>query len=441
MFPFTRNVVGGMDYTPVTWAVTDRDTTDAHEVALALVYESGWQHLADKPETYEAHAEALRTLSQLPTVWDETRLLAGQPGRETVLARRSDDRWYVGGISAVAAHAVAAPLAFLGSGRWLAETLRDGDHGLIRETRIVKRTDTLTVPEPANGGFVTVLCAYTGASTCDRPVRHVPATILTISPTTAEIRAGGTVSVDATFTLPSGGPLTDVSLRPTPPAGWSVTGPTVRAGTLRGGRSLRGTWKLTAPTTTTTGYVDLPVVATFGFTGDAGSPGSPARRPVHVEQAVRVFVPPPDPTGTAAVSDLPFLTESNGWGPVERDRSNGESSGGDGKPLTMKATVFAKGLGMHAAGEVTVWLGGACTGFTARVGIDDEVTQSGSVDFQVLGDGKPIASSGVVRSADGAKPLTADVTGVKVLTLRATDGGDGKNYDHADWGDPRLACA
>jgi hypothetical protein len=441
MFPFTRNVVGGMDYTPVTWAVTDRDTTDAHEVALALVYESGWQHLADKPETYEAHPEALRTLSQLPTVWDETRLLAGTPGAETVLARRNRETWYVGGISAVAAKTFGAPLDFLGAGSWLAETLRDGDHGLVRETRIVRRTDTLSVPEQTNGGFVTVLCAYTGVSTCDRPVRHVPQTGLTITPSTAEVRAGGTVTVDATFTLPSGGPLTGVTLKAAPPAGWSATGRTVTAGTLRGGQSLTGRWTFTAPEAGSPGDVDLPVVANFGFTGDPGSPGAPARRPVHVEQAARVFLPPPDPTDGAAVSDLPFLTESNGWGSVERDRSNGDLQAGDGNPLTIGGTVFAKGLGMHAAGELTIWLGGACTGFAAQVGIDDEVTGSGSVDFQLVGDdGTALAASGVLRSADGAKPLTADVTGVKVLTLRVTDGGDGKNYDHADWANPRLTC-
>jgi alpha-glucosidase len=152
-------------------------------------------------------------------------------------------------------------------------------------------------------------------------------------------------------------------------------------------------------------------------------------------------VPPPNPAGSAAVSDLPFLSESNGWGPVERDRSNGESSGGDGHGLSIKGTAFAKGLGMHAAGEVTVWLGSACTAFTAQVGIDDEVGQSGSVEFQVYDGDKQLATSGVVRTADGAKTLTADVTGVRVLTLRATDGGDGKNYDHADWGAPTLTCS
>ncbi len=441
VFPFTRNVVGGMDYTPVTWAVTDRDTTDAHEVALAVVYESGWQHPADRPETYEAHPEALRTLNQLPSVWDETRLLAGAPGQEAVVARRHGDRWYVGGISAVAARTFSTPLGFLGSGRYLAETLRDGDEGLVRESRIVRRGDTLSVPERANGGFVTVLCAYTGSATCDRPVRRVPTTTLTVDPASADVRPGGTVTVSATFTLPAGGPITDVTLAPVPPAGWTVSGVAVADATMRGGDSLRGTWRLTAPSGVAGGFTDLPVAARFTFPGDPGSPDTPGlRRPVHVEQAVRVLVPPADPVGTQAVSDLPFLTETNGYGPVERDQSNGEADRGDGRTLTIRGTAYARGLGMHAPGEVTLWLGGACTGFAAMAGIDDEVTQSGSVDFQVVGDGRQLAATGVRRSADPGVPLAVDVTGVRTLTLRATDGGDGKNFDHADWADARLTC-
>ncbi len=68
------------------------------------------------------------------------------------------------------------------------------------------------------------------------------------------------------------------------------------------------------------------------------------------------------------------------------------------------------------------------------------MTQPGSSAFQVLGDGRPLADSGTVRSADGPKPLDVDVSGVRVLTLRATDGGDGKNFDHADWADAQLTC-
>jgi hypothetical protein len=285
-----------------------------------------------------------------------------------------------------------------------------------------------------------VLCAYTGAATCDRPVRRVPSTTLTVSPATAEVRPGGTVTVDATFTLPAGGPLTDVTVQAQPPTGWSATGAAVRADTLRPGQRLSGTWKLTAPSGVPAGYVDLPVVATYRFSGDPGSPGVPGARTVHVEQVVRVFVPPPNPANGAAVSDLPFLTESNGYGPVERDRSNGEAQAGDGAALSIGGGTFAKGIGMHANGEVTVWLGAACTTLTGQVGVDDEVTEPGSVDFQVLDGTRVLATSGVVRSGDGARSLTADVTGVRVLTLRVTDAGDGINFDHGDWANPRLTC-
>ncbi len=157
MFPFTRNVVGSMDYTPTAFVVSDRDTTDAHEVATFFVYESGWQHGADKPENYEARPEALRTLNSLPTVWDDTRLVSGRPGHSAVLARRSGDRWFVGGISAGPAETVKASLDFLGGGRWKASTLRDGPSGLLRETSVLDAADGLSVPVAAKGGFVTEL--------------------------------------------------------------------------------------------------------------------------------------------------------------------------------------------------------------------------------------------------------------------------------------------
>ncbi|WP_326608980.1 glycoside hydrolase family 97 catalytic domain-containing protein [Streptomyces scopuliridis] len=167
ILPYTRNVVSSMDFTPVVFSMTGRDTTDAHELATAVVFESGWQHLADSPESYEAHPEALRILDQLPTAWDETRLLDGSPGKEAYVARRGGGRWYVGGISALSARTFQTPLSFLGTGQWLAETVRDGSGGLTRETRVVTSSDTLSVPELANGGFVTALCPYTsGMSTC-----------------------------------------------------------------------------------------------------------------------------------------------------------------------------------------------------------------------------------------------------------------------------------
>ncbi|MEU8076642.1 glycoside hydrolase family 97 catalytic domain-containing protein [Catellatospora citrea] len=159
ILPFTRNAIASMDFTPVTFSV-NRDTTDAHELATAVVFESGWQHDADNPAGYEARPEALRILNQLPAAWDETRLLAGRPNREAYVARRNGTKWYVGGISALAAKTFQTPLAFLGTGQWLAETVRDGFGGLLRETRVVTSAATLSVPLATRGGFTTVLCPY-----------------------------------------------------------------------------------------------------------------------------------------------------------------------------------------------------------------------------------------------------------------------------------------
>ncbi|WP_406465960.1 glycoside hydrolase family 97 catalytic domain-containing protein [Streptomyces sp. NBC_00111] len=170
VLPFTRNVVSSMDFTPVVFSLSNRDTTDAHELATAVVFESGWQHYADNPESYQSRPEALRILDQLPTAWDETRLLAGSPGQETYMARRAGGRWYVGGISAVAAKTFQSPLSFLGGGQWLLETVRDGPGPLVRETRVVTAGDTLSVPLQRNGGFASAVCPYTaGMTTCGSP--------------------------------------------------------------------------------------------------------------------------------------------------------------------------------------------------------------------------------------------------------------------------------
>lgn len=168
ILPFTRNAIASMDFTPTVFSLANRDTTDGHELGTAIVFESGWQHLADNPESYEAHREALRVLNRLPAAWDETRLLGGRPGQDAYLARRAGDRWFVGGISALSARTAQSSLSFLGSGQWLAETVRDGSGSLVRETRVVTSGDTLSVPMATRGGFATTLCRYTaGMSSCD----------------------------------------------------------------------------------------------------------------------------------------------------------------------------------------------------------------------------------------------------------------------------------
>ena len=100
--PYTRNVIGPMDYTPCAFSDSQHPhiTTNAHELALTVLYESGLQHLADRPESFLAQPQEVQDfLGQLPTVWDETRFVSGYPGESAVLARRSGKTWYVAGIN------------------------------------------------------------------------------------------------------------------------------------------------------------------------------------------------------------------------------------------------------------------------------------------------------------------------------------------------------
>jgi alpha-glucosidase len=80
IIPFTRNVVGPMDYTPVTFSDNrnPRRTTAAHELALAVLFETGWIHFADKAGSYlNLPAAPKEFLKHVPVAWDDTRFVAG----------------------------------------------------------------------------------------------------------------------------------------------------------------------------------------------------------------------------------------------------------------------------------------------------------------------------------------------------------------------------
>jgi hypothetical protein len=153
--PFTRNVVGSMDFTPVLFSARNRATSAGFELATAVVYESGLQHWADGIAGYRRRPLAERVLARVPVAWDETRLLAGRPGRDAVVARRRGHAWWVGAISATGARTSRVPLAFLGRGTWRARLVADRrGGGLVARTAHVLRGERLAVRLAANGGYV-----------------------------------------------------------------------------------------------------------------------------------------------------------------------------------------------------------------------------------------------------------------------------------------------
>ncbi|MDQ0596764.1 alpha-glucosidase [Streptomyces canus] len=167
--PFTRNIIGSMDFTPGAFQrVGLRPNSDAAETGLAVVYESGLQMYAGTPQSYDERPLARDFYDQLPAAWDDTRLLAGHPGQEAVLARRDGDRWFLGGVYAGTARTAEVPLT-IGAGRWLVETIRDGTGGLVQDRQVLRGGETLDIDVTDNGGFAGIACRWTpGISTCHR---------------------------------------------------------------------------------------------------------------------------------------------------------------------------------------------------------------------------------------------------------------------------------
>ncbi|RMB83164.1 NPCBM/NEW2 domain-containing protein [Streptomyces shenzhenensis] len=246
------------------------------------------------------------------------------------------------------------------------------------------------------------------------------------------VEAGTPAALTTSVTDLGRAPARQVSVALTGPEGWTVT-PTSATGTasLATGRSLRTGWRVTAPPGTPTGPYDLTLRARYR---------SPSGTRVDTALPLTVSVVVPPPSGTSYLGDLPWLSATNGWGPAERDTSNGESAAGDGNPLTLGGVVYAKGLGVHAESSVDYYTGGACETVTADVGVDDEKGANGTVAFEVWADGTKAAATEVLTNAMPARPLTADVTGAQVVRLVVTDGGDGIDSDHADWADARIGC-
>ena len=105
----------------------------------------------------------------------------------------------------------------------------------------------------------------------------------------------------------------------------------------------------------------------------------------------------------------------------------------DRNPLKIGNETFEHGIGTHARSDVRIKTAGLATRFSAKVGVDAETGKRGSVQFLVLADGKRVYDSGKMRGGEAAKTVDVDITGAKVVRLIVEDGGDGMDYDHADW--------
>ncbi len=140
-------------------------------------------------------------------------------------------------------------------------------------------------------------------------------------------------------------------------------------------------------------------------------------------------------------SDLFFSASTNGWGSVERDRSNGETGATDGRTESIRGVTYQRGLGVHANSSIDIPANGQFATFESVIGVDDETNGNGSVIFQVWGDGKKLFDSGVMTGTMPGRAISVDVRGVQKVQLVVTNAGDGSNSDHADWANARFTYA
>jgi alpha-galactosidase len=137
--------------------------------------------------------------------------------------------------------------------------------------------------------------------------------------------------------------------------------------------------------------------------------------------------------GTVWLDDLDVGLTSQDWGNPQKNHSV------ENHALTIGGQTFTRGLGTHAASVLFINLKSAARTFSASVGVDGEVSNSAaSIEFMVVGDGKILWQSGVMKSRDAAKTVSVNLTGVKTLMLKVGDADDGNSYDHADWADAKF---
>ncbi len=156
--PFTRYLTGIGDYT-ICYYNNRIQTTHAHQLAMNVVSFSPlqWIFWYDKPDLYRGESE-VEFFREVPTVWDETRVIHGEIGKYATIARRSGEQWFVGTINSSEPRTLQVPLTFLKPGKEYLATTYSDDETLATRTnvridkRVVECGSVLEVQLISTGG-------------------------------------------------------------------------------------------------------------------------------------------------------------------------------------------------------------------------------------------------------------------------------------------------
>jgi len=169
--PFTRMLGGLADFTPGGFNnVTRTDFTAvmggrpmvmgtrAHHLAAYVVFESPFQMVSDWPEVYR-NDPSFKFIKEVPTSWDQTKVLNGYPGEYITVVRKRGDDWYLGSMTSGTARSFEIVMDFLEKGSYIAEIYADASDSNQFPKKIdiksirVKAGDKLKINTVADGGL------------------------------------------------------------------------------------------------------------------------------------------------------------------------------------------------------------------------------------------------------------------------------------------------
>lgn len=175
-FPFLRNAVGPMDYTPGSMLCYQPEDyhgnrpicagmgTKVYNMAVFVLFESNLQMLMDNPCRYDKWPDCRDFLTSVPVNWDETRVLAAEAGQYIVMAKRKGQKWFIGGITNDKERELDVTLSILPEGKTLQMTsFVDGINAnriamdYRMEKTSVNKATKLPIKMARNGGFAGVI--------------------------------------------------------------------------------------------------------------------------------------------------------------------------------------------------------------------------------------------------------------------------------------------
>jgi alpha-glucosidase len=173
--PFIRMAAGPLDFTPGSMINANQDNyvprftrpmsmgTRAHQVAMYVVFEAPLQMMCESPTIYYREQESVDFITQIPTVWDETKVLKASVSDYIVLARRNGDNWYIGAMTDWNAREFNIDLSFLDNGNYKMQSFADGINASRNaqdykiENRLVTKEGEIQINLSKGGGYSAII--------------------------------------------------------------------------------------------------------------------------------------------------------------------------------------------------------------------------------------------------------------------------------------------